>query len=503
MTEISRRSFLRTTLLGSAALAVGDGSRVYSATARPRPNLVVLLPDQLRSSTLIGPAASDVHAPNLHDFVSESVVFDRAYITHPLCAPSRSSLLTGLWPHQTDCTNNDSVLPRQLLCFPQMLKDSSYRTGYFGKWHLGNEFFPQHGFQEWVSIEDTFKGIHISQRRAGSSDYTRFLISRGYKPNARHHVCFSNEFVTKLPLEMSKPRFLETKVCQFMESHRNEPFVAFVAFLEPHPPYNGPLNAEHPLEQISLDLTVEDSFNDEMPLRYRLRQQVHKEKLPGVEKFRQVKQKYLGLISEVDQSVGAILNKIEDLGLRERTIVVLTSDHGDMMSAHGLLGKQTMFEQSASVPYAVRFPGQFPFHNSDPISHIDFVPTMLELLNQPVHSQCVGQSRARLIRGESPPARPIFVQWSPTKHPMVDQSSRLAGKDQIVQAVNESTRAIVTPEGLKLCLRDKDKNELYNLPDDPEERHNLYYDPGKGDVVRRLTDEIHHWQERVGDALKV
>src|SRR5581483_11020600 len=100
----------------------------------------------------------------------------------------------------------------------------------------------------------------------------------------------------------------------------------------------------------------------------------------------------------VDQCIGAILAKLESLGLSDRTNVVMTSDHGDMMGAHGLLGKTVMFEQSSHVPFLIRIPGQRTVQYPNPISHIDFAPTLLDLMGRPAHSQCVGQSRLAAIR---------------------------------------------------------------------------------------------------------
>jgi arylsulfatase A-like enzyme len=127
---------------------------------------------------------------------------------------------------------------------------------------------------------------------------------------------------------------------------------------------------------------------------------------------------------------------------------------------------------------------------------------MLDLLGKTPDAQCVGKSRAPLIRGESMSSDPVFIEWAPGKE-KINKHTKLASKDQVKQALTESTRAIVTPDGWKLCLRDKDKNELYNLREDPDERKNLYSDTGQGDTVKRLSDEIHQWQQRTGDTLKV
>lgn len=489
--------------MGSAAVAVGN----YGKAERPRfsakPNLVVFLPDELRGDLITGPQAGRLHAPNLQLLASESVVFDRTYVTHPICSPSRASLLSSTWPHQTGCQDNRDVLPQNIRCIPEMLADSSYRTGYFGKWHLGDEFLPQHGFQDWISIEDSFKSADHGRKKRGQSDYTAFLLSKGYTPDLHNGKSFSLEFPTTLPFELSKPKFLESQACEFLERNRRQPFILFVAFFEPHPPYNGPFNDEHPIDVISVDPTAQRKFGDEMPLRYRLRQEFYQQKYSSDGDYRETKQKYLGLISEIDRSIGTILNKIDNLGLRDQTIVALTSDHGDMMSAHGLLGKQLMFEQSATVPFFLRVPGEAPRHCQEAISQIDFAPTMLDLLGKPADSQCAGRSRAGWLRGERPSADFVILEWSPTKIDLPLMRSKLAAKEQIENCLRESTRCIVSPDGWKLCLRDRDKNELYNLRDDPAEEHNLFYDQVQQSVVKELSRQIHRWQDRVGDHVRV
>ena len=516
--SFSRREFLRTATYGSAGLVLGSRLAAQPAKLPGKPNLIVFLPDQLRADAIVGTNASNVHAPNLHKLASESVIFERTYVTHPICAPSRSSLLSGTWPHQNGCTNNTLALSRKFRCLPEMVADSDYRTGYFGKWHLGDEFSAQRGFQEWASIEDEYlKSADGDRKIEGVSDYTKFLVSEGYKPD-RDNKYFSYEFVCKLPLELRKPKFLATKACQFLENHRNAPFILFVAFFEPHPPYCGPLSTEHSPDAISLDVTAENTFGDDIPLRYRLLQEFYRKLLGTTEAYRETKQRYFGLINEIDRSIGMILAKLDDLGLTDRTITVLTSDHGDMMSAHSLLGKIVMFDNSARVPYLIRMPGQQRTLNCpNPISHIDFAPTMLDLLGKQPDSQCVGQTRAGLVRGELPSPGPVFMEWAPGnqivyKHKLfrtrevikfVYKNTKLGTKEDIKRCINESTRAVVSPEGWKLCLRDKDKNELYNLRDDPDERTNLYYKNVRPEIMSRLTGEINKWQESVGDSLKV
>jgi arylsulfatase len=489
--------------LGSAALTVSPRLGSQPAKLPRKPNLLVLLPDQQRRDTLACYGGIKVHAPNLNKLASQSVIFEHAYVTHPVCTPSRSSLHTGTWPHANGCISNQTALPRKFLCLPEMIGDGDYRAAYFGKWDLGDELVAQHGFEEWISIEDGyFETAAGNGQIEGQSDYGKFLLSKGYKVD-RAGKYFSREFVSTLPFEFSKVKFLETKTCEFLQQHREQPFVIFVSFLEPHPPFNGPFNEEHSLDSITLDASSEDQFGDEMPLRYRVRQEAEKKLIGTSEELRKTKQKYLGLVTEVDRSVGVILAKLESSGLVENTITVLASDHGEMMGAHGMIGKEVMFEQSASIPYLVHMPGQQrELRCSQPISHLDFVPTMLELLGKPAHPQCVGHSRANLIRGDSSAPDSVFIEWAPNNEKPY-KHSKLAGKDEMKRCLDEHTRSVVSPEGWKLCLRDQDKNELYNLRDDVAERHNLFYGGGHGDVIAKLTDEIHRWQERTSDTIKV
>lgn len=501
--DFSRRSFLRAAVLGSAALTVGRRLTAQPAKLPRKPNLLVLIPDQQRRDTLACYGGTKVHAPNLNKLAAQSVIFEHAYVTHPVCTPSRSSLHTGTWPHANGCTSNQTALPRKFQCLPEMIGDADYRSAYFGKWDLGDELTAQHGFEEWASIEDGyFETASGNGKIEGQSDYGKFLLAKGYKVD-RDGKYFSREFVSTLPFEFSKVKFLEAKTCEFLQRHRDQPFVLFVSLLEPHPPYNGPFNEEHPIESISLDESSADQMGAEMPLRYRLRQEAQKKQIGSSDELRRTKQKYLGLVTEMDRGIGDILTKLESLGLSENTITVLLSDHGEMMGAHGMLGKEVMYEQSASVPYLVRLPGQQrELRCSQPVSHIDFVPTMLELLGKPAHPQCVGQSKANLIRGSAATGDSVFIEWAPNNE-KANKHSKLASKDEMKRALGEFTRAVVSPEGWKLCLRDQDKNELYNLHDDVEERHNLFYAGGQGELIAKLTDQIHRWQERTRDPIKV
>jgi len=372
-----------------------------------------------------------------------------------------------------------------------------------GKWHLGEEGPGGRGFQEWISTESV-------------NDYTTFLTSRGLAPDKKDGA-FSELAISNLSLELSRPKFLEKHACEFIEKHRLDPFILVVAFVEPHSPYNGPLNDEHPLSDVDLDLTATLPEAGNIPLRYRLMREwqqgeavLDRKRLPtqlffGItsEEYRSIKQRYLGLVTLIDQSIGAVLGCLERCGLTDDTIVVHTSDHGDTLGAHHLFGKEVMFEEAVRVPFLVRLPDQrrskiIP----QPVSHIDFVPTLVDLLGQPKHPQCAGKSLLELIRGEATLPESVFIEWAPNRT-KVKKGTSLAPRRAIKRAIEESTRTVVSSDGWKLCLRDKDLHELYNLKDDPLETRNLYSDRQCASVISRLADEVHCWQESARDGLKI
>src|SRR6476646_1307101 len=481
--------------------------------AQRKPNLVLFLPDQQRADTLACYGGAKVNAPNLNKLASESVIFERTYVTHPVCTPSRSSLMTGTWPHINGCTRNSVPLDRRFRVFPELMQDQDYRSAYMGKWHLGED---GPAYAEASAGKPARRGFEHYISTDGHGDYSNFLVSKGIEPN-KPNGRFSEVAVSNLPIDLSRPKFLERHACEFIEKHQRDPFILVVAFVEPHSPYNGPLNDVNPLDEVELDATATLPEHENIPLRYRLmrewqqaealldRERLQMQLFFGItpDEYRSIKQRYLGLVTLVDQSIGAILGCLERFGLRDQTIVIHTSDHGDSLGAHHLFGKETMFEEATRVPWLIRLPGQtHPKMISNPVSHIDFVPTLLDLLGQSNHPQCAGKSLLPLINDATALPNNVFLEWAPNRT-KVKKGSRLARRRTIKRAVEESTRTLVSPDGWKLCLRDKDSNELYNLNKDPFETRNLYSERQYASVVSRLASEIHRWQESANDKLRI
>ena len=482
---LSRREFLASTA-SAATLIRASRSRAGEGAGR-KPSLLFIQTDEQRADTMAAYGNRKIHAANLNRLAAESCVFEKAYVSQPVCTPSRSTMITGLWPHTSGLVTNNIPLPDDVACLPELLDDADYRTAFMGKWHLGDEIFPQHGLEEWVSIEDVYTR-HYRQRRDRNqrSSYHHFLLPHGYEPGGDNK--FGRSFAARLPIEHSKPRFLEQSACEFLRRHRDEPFVLYVSFLEPHMPFFGPLDDEHPPDQVDLPVNFDDPLEENEPGHYRakreklLRSGFGGQPLKTEADWRTLIAKYWGLVTQVDRSVGAILATLERLGLAESTIVVYTSDHGDMMGSHRLLTKGFMYEESVRVPWLVRAPqlDRRPRVIRQPVSHVDMVPTLLELMGTRPPADLPGQSLIPLLAGGSVSEDHVFIEWP-----------------------DPVTRTVVSPDGWKLCLRVEEKCQLFNLKDDPGECTNLFDSGRHQDVISRLAAKIRAWQKTVHDPVDV
>ncbi|MFC1635651.1 sulfatase-like hydrolase/transferase [Planctomycetota bacterium] len=506
--NLSRRGFIKAMSAGATVLATHGCAGISQTTRRrDKPNLLFLWTDEQRADTIAAYGNTRIHNPNLNRLSRESVIFRNAYVTQPVCTPNRSAVMTGQWPHTTGCTKNNIPLPTDVPCLPEWLGDPDYRTAYMGKWHLGDEIFAQHGFREWVAIEDGYTPYYGEGRdRSRRSDYHHFLIEQGYQPDSGDK--FSRSFAARRPIEHCKPKFLEMKACDFLRRHRNEPFILYINFLEPHMPFFGPLDNEHDPNEVQLPANFNDPLEENEPLRYQLIREYCQAKYgAGEDDIRGLIARYWGLVTQVDRSVGAILRTLEDLGLAENTIVVYTSDHGDMMGSHHMVEKSVMYEEAVRIPWLMRIPqlGGGGRTLTKPISQIDMVPTLLDLFGVDTGRSFPGQSLVPLIKGKSVAQEDVFIEWNPNSGALKIKKggTKLASKTALKNIENEHSRAIISPDGWKLCLSDKDKSQLFNLREDPGETRNLFDSGLHHDVILKLTRKIHKWQDQVKDTVEV
>ncbi len=457
--------------------------------AADQPNLLFLWTDEQRADTFAAYGNERFRMPVLNRLARESVVFERNYVTQPVCTPSRCSIMTGLWPHQSGCLNNNIALRKETPALPELMGRHGYRTAYMGKWHLGDEVFAQHGFEEWVSMEDGYARWYSEGRDANAvSSYHKWLMGLGYAPpNGKR---FSRDWAVRRPVEHCKPAFLAAEASRFILGSGSQPWLLSVNFLEPHMPFFGPYNDLHSEAEAPVPANYPGDTMQPEPEDYRRKRKGYYEKgFEGLDLktragWQRLNRNYAGLCTQVDQALGRILWALEASGQAENTLIVYTSDHGEMMGAHGLVGKTVMYEEALRVPLLIRAPyrKQRPGRVERNTSSIDIVPTVLELMGRKPAAPVSGDSLAPLMAGGAHPEPFVFSQWN------------AAGG-------GPNARTVISPEGLKLVVHDKDHSMLLDRRKDPLETANLIGDSARQAEVARLKRELERWMRQEKDPL--
>jgi len=316
----------------------------------------------------------------------------------PVCTPSRGWILTGLYPHQHKSVSNNIPRARDTRTQPE-LRGSTGTTGTTGRFgvskrvfrkrHLGDEVFAQHGFEDWVSIEDLYSA-HFGKNRvpAERSSYHAYLLSQGYKPHNDGENKFSRQFAGRLLIHDCKPAFLARHASRFILENRKDPWLLHVNFLEPHMRFHGPLNELHSEEEAPVPANCPGDAVDQEPELYRKFRHTTWRKALSVMTWQtragwqRLNRNYAGLCSQVDDALSRILWTLEGSGQSDNTVVIFTSDHGEMMGSHTLVGKPVFYEEATRVPLQIRAPFLQRRHIvvDRPTSSINIVATVLDLL---------------------------------------------------------------------------------------------------------------------------
>jgi arylsulfatase A-like enzyme len=476
---------------------------------KPR-NILLLWTDQQRPDTIAALGDRNIRTPALDQLANSSCVFSQSYAAEPVCTPSRATVLTGLYPHTHGLVTNGHVLNPSIPTLAELLQPAGYACGYVGKWHLGNEVKPQRGFEKfWSGTEDRY----TDDASKGRSAYHDFLVSRGYiAPNGG--TITRDEAVT-LPEAVGKPAFQAQECIRFLETYRDGPFFLSCNFLEPHHPYFGPFNDLYRPEDMTLPDSWYENVEPTVPLRFRLRREYYVEgwaanTLPAgftdeELQWKTAKAWYWGQVSLVDKYAGLILQRLEELGLAEDTVVVYTSDHGDMMGEHHMHQKGMPFEGSSRVPLMIRAPGLSAQRLETPVSTVHIVPTVLDLIGQPLPSHLQGTSlRPLLERGDTAPEdTDVVIEWSgPFAIQRLDRlraEGHLEGISPDDPRLTEVKCRTIRRGHWKLTLHASGEHELYNLAGDPGEQHNAFFDSGVQDVILSLTQRLQEWQRVTND----
>lgn len=471
-------------------------------------NLLFIMTDQQRPDTMAAYGNTQIRTPNLNRLAAESTVFQRCYVTQPVCTPSRGSIMTGLYPHNHGSIENNTPLKPEAPTLPELLADGGFCASYIGKWHLGNEVIKQHGFDEWISTEDNYFEYYTDKAFLRiRSDYDQFLRSQGFLPDVDSDEFdhFSREFETRLPQHISKPAFSAIEASRFLRRHRNDRFLLYVSFLEPHPPYYSSFDDLYPRGEVTLPPLFHDSIPDNVPLKYRYNMFFHRDvgrhfPMKDESAWRKLIARYWGAVSLVDYYVGQILRELDVCGLSDQTLVIFTSDHGDMMGDYRMLQKYVMYESAVRVPLLMRLGDRTrPASVSEPVSQIDLVPTVAALLGRPVDSMVDGRQFKQV--DDPSDRRDVFVEWNGAEGEDKWFKAHRSGdmKDEIDRVYGAAVRTVVTPDLWKMSVTSAGENELYHLEADPCERHNLFYDPAQLHTRNSLAGKLRRWQSETKD----
>jgi len=480
------------------------------------PNILFMFTDQ-HQQRILGAYGNDVvRTPRLDALAREGVLFRNAIVAQPVCTPSRASLLTGTYVHTHGCAKNNWVLTTRIPTAAEVLNEHGYRCGYIGKWHCGNELVPQRGFEGFYCPTEDNYASDADRGNGLYSPYDRFLRARGLSPEpSRGHPYFTQRQAAAVPEDLCKPAYMAQQADAFFRGAGAEPFFLVMSFLEPHPPYFGPFDGMYTGEEVGLPANY-DVDPAEMAGWSRRHHAFrgfyydtgHNIKTSDKGDVLGNTARYYGLVSLVDKYVGATLDSLARHGLADNTIVIFTSDHGDMLGSHQMVDKGPMFDESIKVPFILRHPREsFPGTSTGGdkahaffdavVNNVDVLPTLLDVAGLPIPGHVEGHSFLPALRGDKD-ALPRFgvVEWNGILQNMHARDPHFA------DVLHAHVRCVVTPRW-KLALSPGDRGELYDLESDPLERRNVIESAGNRDVVDELYSYLREWQRDTRDPLAV
>jgi len=456
----------------------------------PQHNLLFFMTDHQRADSIAMVQAGVEVMPALNRLAAQATVFSRAYNNCPLCVPARTALATGLYPTRNGVVCNDwrgDTAGDHRTLF-ECLADAGYAVAHIGRHHVRvkPELRERLRFAVWNDDGDyarfiQAKGIDWRSEHANLR-FKREIVE--FQDGQRVPVRYSNTEtgVWPHPAAWSKDSYVCDQAIEFLRGGPAEPFALFVFLRAPHPPLvvPEPYASMFPPDELDLPANVGQASDGEPPGR---RRGIAAQLAEGVsmEQWRKVWAAHLGLDRLADDGMGRVLDALDAAGRAEHTIILATSDHGDLLGQHAMYQKMEMYEPAIRIPLLIRAPGCEPRTWDAPVSHLDVMPTLLDLLGIDTPPDLDGVCLAASIRSDAPPPeRSVFSQYSgnPT--------------------IGDIRRAAITRRH-KYVYDPADAPELYDLDADPFEMTNLAADPSHQTLVRELHDECRRWHEEHGD----
>lgn len=366
---IDRRNFIKTTAVASIGATLN--SACSSAKAK-KPNILYVFSDQWRHSDHGYTGNSEVQTPHLDRLASQSVNFTHAVSGIPVCCPHRATLITGKYPLTHGLYLNDLSLAPEHKSIAHCLNDDGYETGWIGKWHIDGQgrhsFTPperRQGFQYWRTLECTH-------------DYNDSPYY-GDSPEQKHWQGYD-------AIEQTKDA--QRYILDHAHSNAESPFALFLSWGPPHAPYHTAPEKYQKLyagKELTLRKNVPESSREQASKDYK---------------------GYYAHMTALDDCMGLLLQTLEESGLSENTIVVYTSDHGDMLHTRGAMKKQQPWDESLRVPFLLRWPTKLKNRAREismPLDTPDIMPTLLGLSKTPIPSDVEGIDRSQIVLGNQEP----------------------------------------------------------------------------------------------------
>ena len=465
--------------------------------------------DQQRFDALSYAGNKILYTPHMDRLAREGVWFENAHTQCAVCVPARASMLTGHTVANTKVISNKlayvpedtGVMPMKT--YDEILRESGYECEYYGKWHA--PVFRARVYNNPVTaagIRKTELGLGkkatylnyldplYPSRELKKGELKDTLTERPYVPHPidrrfdlRKKGLESDikvgqsdiHGVTTIPAAYHIAAFEAGETIRALDRLKDIPFSITCSFHHPHPPY---LAAEkyarmYPPEEMVPPVSVDDGMTNSPYLKARKRTD---EKYSDPKMIRYFISEYYALVKEVDDGVGQILDKLDELGLADNTLVIFTSDHGEMLGSHGMRGKFCFYEQSSHVPMMIRFPGRIKPGTKvkAPVSNVNLFATILDYLEMPPRPSD-GHSLRGLIEGTvSEKDTYVVTEWL----------SDLQGKPSHMILKGGWKLMRPDPKGTKL------QKALYNLNDDPHELTNLLADNPASNVYAVKVAEL-------------
>lgn len=477
----SRRKFIEKAGLSAAVLPLAvSGNFSLPETKKQKaveripgsgmPNIIYILSDDHRYDFMGFMGKPEfLKTPNLDRMAREGAHLQNAFVTTSLCSPSRASILTGMYSHKHGVVDNDSLVPSGNIFFPQYLQQIGYETAFMGKWHMGNESDePRKGFNKWISFKG--QGVYYDPLMNEDGEHVQ---RKGYITDIL--TDYAVDYIREKSVSSGKdgkPFFLYL-------SHK-----AVHAMFEPAERHKGRFDNEK-IDYPDTMADTKENYEDKPRWVHAQRYGWHgvNYMYHGQIEFDAFYKRYCETILALDEGIGAVLNALTETGLDTNTIVFYMSDNGFSLGEHGLIDKRQMYEESMRVPLLAYAPGLISPSTKihELVQNIDIAPTILELAGIRTPDDMDGRSFLPLLKGEEPDWRDrVFYEYfweRPFPH------------TPTVFGVRTNKYKYMTFHGIW------DIDELYDIENDPEEKHNLIDSPDHQDLIKDLNKRVYAWLE--------